>query len=77
MKKLDSSEKRKHAAAAISSGSARRAWIDCGTAPSEYTGRVIGVRTLPGAIAFTRTLSAPASSASWRENAMMPPFAAA
>ena len=35
VKKLDSSEKRKHAAVAISSGSAMRAWIDCGTAPSE------------------------------------------
>src|SRR6266540_350232 len=32
VKKLDSSERRKHAAAAISSGSPSRAWIECGTA---------------------------------------------
>ena len=34
VKKLESSENRKHAVAAISSGSASRAWIECGTAPS-------------------------------------------
>jgi hypothetical protein len=32
--KLDSSESGKQAAAAISSGSPKRAWIECGTAPS-------------------------------------------